>query len=359
MDKSARSRISLPTAYTILLVRLGRFMGEKRLARGRLPIVAFRIRIFGTRTIGDGMSEQPGCPSPQDAREAFLPALAHGKARRALRGLRADPPRSLLLEGGTDGDRLALALWYAALLNCPQAGEKDEPCLECPACLQTGAGMFVDLHVLDGRDSGIKADTIRALRPLLGEAPRAGGTRVVLLAEAQALSVQAANALLKSLEEPRPGTIFILLAPQRERLLPTLVSRSWVLTLPWPDPAEPPPQDLLPWSESLAAFLQSGKGWFALTAGKGAVDANSARQVVLLCQKALAGAIAGREAGGLGRALAQDRPLRYLQLRDILADAQEALEAAISPALALDCMAARMFTLLHQTESSGSARQMG
>jgi DNA polymerase-3 subunit delta' len=302
------------------------------------------------------MPEQSELPSPQDARNAFLPVLRYDKALRALRGLRGDPPYSLLLEGGADSGRLALALWYAALLNCRQTGERGEPCLICPACLQIGAGMFADLHVLDGRDGSIKADTIRALRPLMGEAPRGGGTRVILLAEAQALSIQAANALLKSLEEPRPGTIFVLLAPQRERLLPTLVSRSWVLTLPWPDPAQAPPETMLPWSEALAAFLQSGKGWFELTAGKGAVDAHSARQIVLLCQKSLACAIAGRDAGGLARALEQDRPLRYFQLRDILADAQEALETMVSPALALDCMATRMFMLLHQPSGPGPSR---
>ena len=131
----------------------------------------------------------------------------------------------------------------------------------------------------------------RELRTILGEAPRGDGKRVVILAEAQSLGVEAANALLKSLEEPRPGVCFLLLAPQRERLLPTLVSRGWVVTLAWPEAGTPSTPELFQWEEALAEFMASGQGWLDKTSGKGAVDAALARRIVLSVQKAQADAI--------------------------------------------------------------------
>ena len=145
--------------------------------------------------------------------------------------------------------------------------------------------------MLDGREGSIKIETVRELRTILGEAPRGDGKRVVILAEAQSLGVEAANALLKSLEEPRPGVCFLLLAPQRERLLPTLVSRGWVVTLAWPEAGTPSTPELFQWEEALAEFMASGQGWLDKTSGKGAVDAALARRIVLSVQKAQADAI--------------------------------------------------------------------
>lgn len=286
-------------------------------------------------------------PARAEAEAALAPALLdrHARVRAAMTHLRPAPPQVLLLEGGLDDERYSMALWYAALLNC---GSDGPPCLRCPVCLQIGAELYTDLHIIDGRDGSIKIESVRELRAMVGEAPRLGGTRVIILAEAQALSPQAANALLKSLEEPRPGTVFLLLCPQRERLLPTLVSRGWVLTLAWPDITAPLPEAMKGWSDGLARFLRSGQSWFALTGTRGAVDAATARQVVLTVQKALAAANAGRNAGELGHILDSLGPKERFATRDILANAQESLDAMINPALVLDWVATRLF-LLAQT----------
>ena len=73
---------------------------------------------------------------------------------------------------------------------------------------------------------------VRELKSRLRDAPHGQGRRVVLLMGLSLNRDEAANALLKALEEPSPTTVFVLLAPQREQLLPTLVSRSFCLTLP-------------------------------------------------------------------------------------------------------------------------------
>jgi DNA polymerase-3 subunit delta' len=255
-----------------------------------------------------------------------------------LADLRAAPPQSLLLEGGTVVDRRIMALYWAAALNCPA---KEPPCLECPACVQIAEEVHLDLAVLDGRFETIKIDQVRELRPVWGQPPRGGGVRATILFEAQSLTTEAANALLKSLEEPRPGNVFVLLAPQRERLLPTLVSRSFVLGLSWAGRPEPE-GEIAEWLSALLDYWEGRGGWFDRTLAKGALDAEQAGRLLTACQGVLAGALAGEEsglAGRLGRRFDADK-LRRLHL--VLDEAQQALDYRATPALVFDWAATRM-----------------
>lgn len=296
-------------------------------------------------------------PSREEAVTAFSSALAPGlqRVRARLATLADRPPQLLHMEGGELTERVGLALWWAALLNCEhvsQYGAKDGraevgPCLACPSCLRIGAGLFADLVVLDGREGSIKIDQVRELRPLLGESPRFGRKRVVIVLEAQSLGIEAANSLLKSLEDPCPGSCFLFTMPQRERLLPTLVSRGWVLTLPWPDPSRPLPDPVREWAFSLAEFVDSGRGWFERTSAKGALDAALAQRIVLAGQKALAERLTGRENSGLGRALSR-LPDRLVPAADeLFAQCQEALQTQVNPALVMDRMATELYLLTH------------
>lgn len=277
-------------------------------------------------------------PGLDEARAALSPALSRDleRPRALLYAMQERPPQLLHLEGGDVSSRVALALWWAALLNC----EGDErPCLECPSCLRMGARMHPDLFLLDGRLSSIKIDEVRALRPILGEHPRFGRRRVVVLAEAQALGIEAANSLLKVLEDPCPDTCFVFTAPQRERLLPTLVSRGWVITLPWPQPGGPLPEELRLWDQALARFAVEGRGWFDLAQLRNGLDAAKAQQVVLVGRKALADRLAGREGGALSSVF---RPLPeawLLELDELFSESEDALQAQVNPLLALDDMA--------------------
>ncbi len=302
-------------------------------------------------------------PSREEAVTAFSSALVPNlqRMRARLATLAERPPQLLHVEGGELGERVGLALWWAALLNCENVGQcrpkdgkvKDGgteigPCLACPSCLRIGAGLFADLVVLDGRGGNIKIDQVRELRPLLGEAPRFGRKRVVVVLEAQSLGIEAANSLLKSLEEPSPDSCFLFTMPQRERLLPTLVSRGWVLTLPWPDPSRPLPDPVRDWAVSLAEFVDSGRGWFERTSVKGALDAALAQCIVLAGQKALAERLAGRENSGLGRILGR-LPDRLVPAADeLFAQCQEALQAQVNPALVMDRMATELYLLTHE-----------
>ena len=151
------------------------------------------------------------------------------------------PRQVLLLEGGSEEQRLDLARYWAARCNCPQAAhaENGAPCLACPVCLQIASGEYLDLAAYDGRISNredeenpglvraFNMQRVRELKSRLRDAPHGQGRRVVLLMGLSLNRDEAANALLKALEEPSPTTVFVLLAPQREQLLPTLVSRSF------------------------------------------------------------------------------------------------------------------------------------
>ena len=290
--------------------------------------------------------------------EACAPALdeRHARGRNQLRRLTSNPPQTLLLEGGTVEERTAFGLWWAALLNCERRREPGYapmhggrgPCLDCTVCSLIANNEFRDLFFFDGREASIKIDEVRALRATLAEAPRGDGLRVAFFAEAQALGIEAANALLKSLEEPQPTTCFILSAPQRERLLPTLVSRSLILTLAWPVTRARTPEDLVPWIEALAAFCSTGKGWLDRTEKRAAVTLPLADRLLLEARKALCAALLAESTGHhstLAAHLATLSPQNLRRCAETISNAQDALNATVNPALTLDWLATRLFLI--------------
>jgi DNA polymerase-3 subunit delta' len=262
------------------------------------------------------------------------------EAVRRLDALAGDPPQSIVVEGGTADERVALALYWAMKLNC-RIG--NPPCGTCPACRQIVDLAFNDLLFFDGREGLIKVDNVREARPVWGQPPNGDGYRVTIFAEAQQFMTESANALLKSLEEPRPGNVFILAAPQRERLLETLVSRSWVVTMAWPDIRTNSPE-INEWTAALTGFWRSGRGWFERTSPKGAVDKDIALQVVLGMQRELRECLRGECASPVARAMSSYGPAGLRRIDLALCQAQEALntQVPVNPALVLDWIATRM-----------------
>jgi DNA polymerase-3 subunit delta' len=259
------------------------------------------------------------------------------------------PPKVLLLEGGTAGEREYVALYWAAGLNCTEA---QKPCARCLPCRRVFDREFTDLHYLDGREGRIGIDAVRELRPLLGQAPYGGGRRVIIFGEAQELTPEAANALLKSMEDTDIRNFFVLLAPQRERLLPTLVSRSWVLTLGWPGatrgalamPGEKERSaESEEWLEAMAAFLHSGQGWFARTMVKSQVDKTLAAGLIVECRRSLIQAMLGSPREKLAIFFyEQGSPQLWRDLDLRLHQAEQGLMAQVSPALVLDWLVTGM-----------------
>ncbi|MDR5738399.1 MULTISPECIES: DNA polymerase III subunit delta' [unclassified Caballeronia] len=177
-----------------------------------------------------------------------------------IQQLRAHWPHALLLHGEAGIGKLHLAQHLAQGLLCETPAANGEPCGACPACLWFSQGNHPDYRAVlpealaglagddasaDKSDDGdskksrapskeIKIEQVRALLDFCGVGSHRGGLRVVLLYPAEALNVAAANALLKTLEEPPSGVVFLLVSARIDRLLPTIISRcrQWPMSVP-------------------------------------------------------------------------------------------------------------------------------
>lgn len=120
------------------------------------------------------------------------------------------------------GKRLT-ALTLAKNLLCSSGGGKS--CGNCSACIQVDRGSHPDLTMIEPEKGVITIDSIRNLKRELSRKSFSGGYKVCLIDDADKMNLQAENALLKTLEEPTPDTVIILITGKPYRLLPTVLSR--------------------------------------------------------------------------------------------------------------------------------------
>lgn len=288
-----------------------------------------------------------------------------------LENLAVEPPAALLLEGGTERLRLAAGKYWAMLQNCPQAqtrmrqGEKPVPCCNCATCRQIANEDWIDLLIFDGRISNrldeekpgliraMRMENMRELRSRLASAPRGEGKRVILLQGIGATREEAQNSLLKVLEEPAPHNLFVLLVGQRQQILPTLVSRSFCLALPWRSSVDgQPPEELADLLAQMENFLLSGRGFLDKIAQKGKLDANQAALLVLELQKALVRAMTKSDSA---KKTGLDTVFARLDARGIatasrwLSESLDMLGPGVAPARIMEALASRLFLLCRQS----------
>ena len=164
----------------------------------------------------------------QDAVVAQLERAA-AAAAALLDGERPQPgamTHAWLFTGPPGSGRSVAARAFAAALLCPYGG-----CGECPSCRQVQAGTHADLLLVrpEGLSYGVKQTRDLVLRA--AGAPAGGRWHVVVFEDADRCTEQAANALLKAIEEPVARTVWLLCAPSAEDLVPTIRSRCRVVTL--------------------------------------------------------------------------------------------------------------------------------
>jgi DNA polymerase-3 subunit delta' len=170
--------------------------------------------------------------------QRLLALLARAIARDTL-------PPSLLFAGSAGIGKRRTAVAVAETLNClapllDSRSERPEPsrrartsgvfeidaCGECASCRRIARGVHADVVVLEPGDTGsIKTDQVREIIDRANYRPFEGRRRVVIVDEADALIDAAQNALLKTLEEPPPTSVFILVSSMPDVLLPTVRSR--------------------------------------------------------------------------------------------------------------------------------------
>jgi DNA polymerase-3 subunit delta' len=153
----------------------------------------------------------------------FANIVDHDRQKEILRlALKNDRLAHAYLFEGPDGiGKKLMALALARALFC----EEREGCGECPACRKVDHQNHPDLHLLASDGNQIKIDQIRKLQQEISLRPLEARVKICLIDGAEALNAAASNALLKTLEEPLPGTLIILLSDKPEMLLDTIRSR--------------------------------------------------------------------------------------------------------------------------------------
>src|SRR5687768_88803 len=166
----------------------------------------------------------------------------------AASGGGAGPPQSAmthawLFTGPPGSGRSNAAVAFAAALECEEGG-----CGECHACRTVLAGSHADVQVIRTQKLSIGVDEVRDLVRRAALAPVGRRWQVLIVEDADRLTDQACNALLKAIEEPTGRTVWMLCAPTVEDVLPTIRSRCRLVTLTTPTP------------EDVAAFLTRKDG---------------------------------------------------------------------------------------------------
>lgn len=145
-------------------------------------------------------------------------------------------PHALLLRGRRGDGLLQAAQSLASLCLCMQP-VGSVACGECKSCQLVGAGSHPDLQLLQPEEPSrvIKIDAVRNLVKQFSHTPQIASWKVAALYLANYLNISAANALLKTLEEPPGQSLLILAVDQHARVMPTLQSRCQLLEVPRPN----------------------------------------------------------------------------------------------------------------------------
>ncbi len=181
------------------------------------------------------MTSAPGVWADLVGQEPTVAVLRAAAAAAAgtLRGeTGAGMTHAWLFTGPPGSGRSTAARAFAAALQCPHGG-----CADCDACRTALSGSHADVEVVNTRKLSIGVDDARALVSRAARYPAGGRWQVMVVEDADRLTDQAGNALLKAVEEPTPRTVWLLCAPAVDDVLPTVRSRCRHLQLRTPPTA--------------------------------------------------------------------------------------------------------------------------
>ena len=200
-----------------------------------------------------------------------------------------------LITGPAQIGKATLARTFAQALNCTAADPDERPCGLCRACMLIAAEKHPDIRRVVGETSGrgkvtLKIDQIRELNQALNLTAAEARYKVAIIEQFDAANASAANAFLKTLEEPPRNVILLLTATDAETLLPTIPSRCRTIALrPVPAPIIQKALEtrwmIDPEQATLLAHLADGRmGWAIQSAEDGTALAEREEQLALLNQ---------------------------------------------------------------------------
>ncbi|MFZ5800622.1 MAG: DNA polymerase III subunit delta' [Candidatus Omnitrophota bacterium] len=161
---------------------------------------------------------------------------------------------SLLFIGPQDSGKTLIAKYLAKSVNCLQGN--GGACGSCSSCERIENSTHPDVHWIESDESGtIKIDVVRQMERQTQLRPYEGRQKVFIIEEASRLTVEAGNALLKTLEEPPKDTLIILTTAHADQLLPTILSRCQKFLFPTLKSDELPTDSLARHNAFLEAFL--------------------------------------------------------------------------------------------------------
>ncbi len=162
------------------------------------------------------------------------PIVGHAWAVRQLQFAlsHGELPQALLITGPENVGKMTLARIISNALLCKDAGDQ-RPCGVCLACRKFASGNHPDFLPIEPEEpaGNLKIEQIRAVERFLALTPNESTHKIALINAFERATVSAANALLKTLEEPPAYAHLILLTPDADLLLPTIVSRSQQINL--------------------------------------------------------------------------------------------------------------------------------
>ena len=201
-------------------------------------------------------------------------------------------PHAVLFIGPEGIGKSLVAKIMAAALFC--ADKKNAPCGECFSCRQFFSNQHPDFFSVEPEGTSIKIEQIRQVQNEIALSPYLSDKRIVLIDAANLMTVQSANCLLKTLEEPQGNVVFILISESRQRLLDTILSRCQVF-----------------------AFKPLEFGVLAKALRVRSIDGDQANVIAKLADGSMGKALALWEKGGLALRSQAGEVLGVMQMEDI------------------------------------------
>lgn len=166
-----------------------------------------------------------------------------------------------LLEGDRTIDKLGLAENFVKAILCRE--DEADSCECCPSCNKINHGNHEDVIYLCAEGNSIKDEAVEELQSRIKKKPYVGDRNIVILQNADTMTPRAQNRLLKTLEEPAPGTVLILLSENMENLVQTILSRCVIYRLNLYETMEY--KNVLEGAIIIADMLLDGKAFYEIS----------------------------------------------------------------------------------------------